>query len=189
MNDSLEKIRTISNRLARALALLVALVIPGALYVYAHPDSMLVTTPLACFSVGIIGGFVGLQRRLKKMSEDDLTLLANSWVYVCLAPLVGGILAVLTYVLFVSGLLAGDLFPKFVADADAMKHSGLAVIFAIHGGAADYGKMLFWCFVAGFSEHFATDIISRFESQADATNAAKPPAASTDKLDDKLDNA
>lgn len=167
MNHTLEKIRTISNRLARALAILVALFIPGAIYAYTHPGSVFTSTPMACFSVGIIGGFVGLQRRLKKMTQDDLTLLANSWVYVCLAPMVGGILAVLTYVLFVSGLLAGDLFPKFVPDTDAAEHGGLSIIFAIHGGPADYGKMLFWCFVAGFSERFATDIISRFESQAD----------------------
>lgn len=165
MNATLEKIRTISNRLARALAILVAIFIPGALYAYTHPGSLFTSTPMACFSVGIIGGFVGLQRRLKKMTEEDLTLLAHSWVYVCLAPLVGGILAVLTYVLFVSGLLAGDLFPKFVADADAASHQGLSAIFAIHGEAADYGKMLFWCFISGFSERFATDIISRFESQ------------------------
>jgi hypothetical protein len=166
MNHTLEKIRNISNRLARALAILVVLFIPGALYAYHHPGNVIISAPMACFAVGVIGGFVGLQRRLKKMTADDLTLLANSWVYVCLAPLVGGILAVLTYVLFVSGLLAGDLFPKFVPDADAAEHHGLSAIFAIHGGAPDYGKMLFWCFVAGFSERFATDIISRFEIQA-----------------------
>jgi hypothetical protein len=108
------------------------------------------------------------------MSEDDLTLLANSWVYICLAPLVGGILAVVTYVLFVSGLLAGDLFPHFepdvVSNASAAKNPGLEVIFAIHGNASDYGKMIFWCFIAGFSERFVTDIISRFENQSSETH-------------------
>ena len=181
MNDKLEKIRTISNRLARSLAVLVAIFIPGALYAYTHPGSLITTAPMACFILGVIGGFVGLQRRLKKMSEDDLTLLANSWVYICLAPLVGGILAVVTYVLFVSGLLVGDLFPHFepdvVSNASAAKNPGLEVIFAIHGNASDYGKMLFWCFIAGFSERFVTDIISRFENQSsetDKTETATP---------------
>ena len=178
MNDKLEKIRTISNRLARALAILVIIFVPGALFAYQHPGSVIISPPMAAFVVGVIGGFVGLQRRVKKLSEDDLTLLANSWVYVCLAPLVGGILAVLTYVLFVSGLLAGDLFPEFVADPNAHEAQGLAAIFYIHGEARDYGKMLFWCFVAGFSERFATDIISRFESRAadeDHTRGAAAP--------------
>lgn len=173
MTPTLEKIRVISNRLARSLGILVAILAPGALYAYRHPESHLVSAPMACFAVGVVGGFVGLQRRLKTMTDDDLTLLANSWVYVCLAPLVGGILAVLTYVLFISGLLAGDLFPKFVADTDAGHIEGLGAVFAVHGMAADYGKMLFWCFVAGFSERFATDIISRFETQTDGAGAPK----------------
>ena len=173
MNEKLQLIRTISNRLARALAILVSLFIPGAIYFYLHRQSVVISAPLVAFVCGVIGGFVGLQRRLKRMSDDDLMLLANSWVYVCLSPLVGGILAVITYILFISGLLAGDLFPKFVADP-GMSAKGLDKIFAIHGEFADYGKMMFWCFIAGFSERFATDIISRFESEA--THDNKPNA-------------
>lgn len=175
MNDKLETIRTISNRLARALAILVLLFVPGAIFAHLNPGNVIVSAPMAAFAAGVIGGFVGLQRRLKKMSDEDLTLLARSWVYVCLSPLVGGILAVVVYILFISGLLAGDLFPKFVADPHAVdgKPRGLAVIFAIHGEAADYAKMMFWSFIAGFSERFATDIISRFESSAAPENKPK----------------
>ncbi|MGC2353687.1 MAG: hypothetical protein WA496_09840 [Candidatus Udaeobacter sp.] len=176
MNEKVQLIRTISNRLARALVILLSLFIPGALYAYLHPGSVIISTPLVAFVCGVIGGFVGLQRRLKMMSDDDLLLMANSWVYVCLSPLVGGVLAVITYILFISGLLAGDLFPKFVADPDVavQKTKGLAVVFAIHGEYTDYAKMIFWCFIAGFSERFATDIISRFESEAKP--ASKPDA-------------
>src|SRR5260370_26826712 len=92
MNDKLEKIRTISNRLARSLAVLVAIFIPRALYPYTHPRSIITNPPMACFIVRGIGGFVGLQRRLKKMSAGYLTLLANSLVYIFLAPPGGGIL-------------------------------------------------------------------------------------------------
>jgi hypothetical protein len=177
MNEKLEAIRTISNRLLIALGVLVALFIPAAIYVYLHPESVLISTPLMALAVGFIGGFVGLQRRVKQMSDDDITLLANSWVYICLAPLVGGILAVLTYVLFISGLLAGNLFPKFVPDASSKSLEGLAAIFQVHGDAADYAKLIFWCFVAGFSERFVTDIISRFDSSA--SEDGKPATAET----------
>ena len=165
MNEKLLTIRTISNRLVCSLLVLMSISIPGAIYAYLNPGSIVVSTPLVAFVVGVVGGFVGLQRRLKQLSDDDLTLLANSWVYVCLAPLVGGILAVLTYILFISELLAGDLFPKFVPDVKGPKDEGLNAMFGIHGAATDYAKLIFWAFLAGFSERFVTDIISRFESR------------------------
>jgi hypothetical protein len=167
MTDKLQAIRKISNRLAIALMLLVFLMIAGAFLTYNSFQFQFVTAPIAAFSAGIIGGFVGLQRRLKVMSDDDLELLANSWVYVCLSPLVGGILAVVLYVLFISTLISGDIFPEFVPDNQTLPpadHKGFSEIFAVHGQSVDYAKMMFWSFVAGFSERFVTDIISKFEN-------------------------
>lgn len=167
MTEKLQAIRKISNMLATALGVLVILVICGAFLTHLGPAGKFVTAPIAAFSAGIIGGFVGLQRRLKIMSEDDLTLLANSWVYVCLSPLVGGILAVVLYVLFISTLISGDLFPKFIPDTKELcteAKKGFSAIFAVHGESVDYAKMMFWSFVAGFSERFVTDIISKFEN-------------------------
>jgi len=164
MNEKLRLIRTVSNRLVSALAVLLCIIIPGSFYALYHGG---VPTALAIFTVGVVGGVVGLQRRLKTMSDDDLTLLANSWVYVCLSPLTGGILAVVTYILFVSGMLQGELFPHFVPDDPTNSEIGLPVLFKVHcATGGDYGKALLWGFIAGFSERFATDIISRFESNA-----------------------
>jgi hypothetical protein len=170
MNDRLRLIRTISNRLLIALGVLMALIVPGAMIASSHSDSIVGATPLMTLMIGAIGGFVGLQRRLKQLPDDDLILLGDSWVYVALSPVVGGILAALMYILFISGLLAGDLFPKFVPDAAASSVEGLGALFCIHGAASDYAKLIFWCFLAGFSERFAVDIISQFESRG--TNAA-----------------
>ena len=170
MNETLRTIRKISNRLATALAVLVALVIAGAFFAQSAGGGAIVTAPVAAFAAGVVGGFVGLQRRLKSTSEEDLALLANSWVYVCL---VGGILAVVLYVLFISQLVSGKLFPEFILDAQpgsTAATTGFAEIFAVHGGPVDYAKMMFWSFVAGFSERFVTDIVSRFDS-ASASDA------------------
>lgn len=163
MTEKLQTIRTISNRLAASLAMLVVLMIGGGLLSVQDPNEI-ITAPMAAFATGVVGGFVGLQRRLKSMSSDDLTLLANSWVYVCLSPLVGGILAVVLYVLFISTLVSGELFPKFVPDDPSRIGKGFAGIFAVHGDSVAYSKMLFWSFVSGFSERFVTDIVSKFET-------------------------
>jgi hypothetical protein len=171
MNERIAQLRTVSNRLVWSLAALVAIGIPGA--VFAHYQS--VVTPLAVLFVGFVGGFVGLQRRLKALPAEDLTLLANSWVSILLSPIAGAILAVLVYLLFISGLLSGNIFPTFVPDCQAGSVQGLKTIFEVHcPTAADYAKVLFWSFVAGFSEKFATDIIGRF---ATGQPEEKPPEA------------
>ncbi|MBN9134204.1 MAG: hypothetical protein J0H48_12720 [Nitrosospira multiformis] len=122
--------------------------------------------PLLVFASGVIGGFVGLQRRLKDLTLFDLELIAESWVYTALSPLVGGVLAFLLFILFLSGLLSGDLFPVFLTDSNSSSESFLS-IFEQHGeGHKEYAKLIFWSFMAGFSEHFVTDVISRFEGAA-----------------------
>jgi hypothetical protein len=116
------------------------------------------------FFVGIIGGFVGLQRTLRKLTKAELKSLNSSVFNFLLSPLVGGVLALVLYVLFISGLLAGDLFPKFVHGTPV---NDMTAIFSVHGeGPKDYAKLFFWSFVAGYSERFVTNIIGRFEQRA-----------------------
>ena len=163
MDERIAQLRTVGNRLVWSLVALIAIGIPGALAADFTGQSVL--TPVAVLFVGFVGGFVGLQRRLKTLPAEDLTLLANSWVAIALSPVAGAILAVLVYLLFISGLLEGAMFPRFVPDNPNQTTPGLKAIFEVHcPTAADYAKVLFWSFVAGFSEKFATSIISRFES-------------------------
>ncbi len=170
LDERLEMIKVISNRLWLALTLLLAVMIAGAYLVSGGYNDLIGATSWMVLLTGIIGGFISLQKRLKTLGHDDLLLLARSWVYVVLSPLVGGILALLLYVLFISGLVEGDLFPTFVPDvvdptADAASAGSLMDLFAIHAqDHQDYAKLLFWCFLAGYSEEFVTNIISRFES-------------------------
>jgi hypothetical protein len=164
MNERIAQLRTVSNRLVWSLVVLLAVGIPGTFF--AELSGKSVVTPVAVLFVGFVGGFVGLQRRLKTLPAEDLTLLANSWVAIALSPIAGAILAELVYLLFISGLLAGDMFPKFVRDQGSETAPGLKAIFDVHCPTAqDYAKVLFWSFVAGFSEKFATNIISQFESR------------------------
>ncbi len=161
--ERLKLIRQVSNRLFIALGVLLLIFIPAGFLVYWKLFAGAV--PLMALAVGFFGGLVGLQKRLRRLPDEDLMLMAQSWVYTCLSPLVGGILASLTYILFVSGLLSGDLFPKFVADKGAAATDGLAALFAIHGQGTDYAKLIFWCFLAGYSERFVTDLLEQFEGR------------------------
>ena len=154
---------SVTRRLFLALLILFSTALASAFLI---PESRYVV-PVIVIASGLIGGFVGLQRRLKELTITDLELIANSWVYTCLSPLVGGMLALLLYVLFLSGLLSGDLFPHFIADTNMEEITGFSSIFQQHAeNYKDYAKLVFWCFVAGFSEHFVTDVINRFEGAA-----------------------
>jgi hypothetical protein len=159
-SESTNLLVRVTRRLFIALIIPFVVVLTIAAFV---PDSRWVV-PLIVIASGLIGGFVGLQRRLKDLTISDLQLIADSWIYTWLSPLVGAVLALLLYVLFLSELLSGQLFPHFIGDAKAI---GFASVFQQHGESyKDYAKLVFWCFVAGFSERFVTDIISRFEGTA-----------------------
>jgi hypothetical protein len=130
-------------------------------------DNSQQSSMLIVFFTGVVGGIVGLQNRLKNFTDEDLLLLNKSVMYLLLAPLVGGFMAMLLKVLFISGLLDGQMFPTFVSNSgDAgTAEKGIGVLFEVRAESyQDYGKLVFWSFVAGFSERFVTRIISRFES-------------------------
>lgn len=129
---------------------------------------------LVVIGIGALGGFVGLQRRLKKLPDEDLHLLATSWLYALLSPLIGGVLGLVLYCLFISGLLAGDLFPRFCPVTTETPQNTFANLQTCSPvNVRDYTKLFFWSFLAGFSERFVVDIIGKFEHQA---HDAPPPS-------------
>jgi len=66
------------------------------------------------------------------------------------------------------------MFPNFVPDKSDGTARGLQELFNVHCSTyADYAKVLFWSFVAGFSEKFVTSIISQFESREPEDEKAK----------------
>ena len=83
-----------------------------------------------------------------------------------LAPSAGAVLAGVLYLLFISGLVAGELFPEFPKNNSTDDATGLARLFGVYSeDPADYAKLLFWSFMSGFSESFVSNIIGRFESK------------------------
>jgi hypothetical protein len=132
-----------------------------------------------CFGCGMLGGFVSIQQRLKRMGDEELDLLARDVFQIMLVPIYGSVFALVAYVGFLSQIITGDLFPKFFmapfhqppTSDDVLRF--LSETYPASG--PDFAKLLFWCFVAGFSERFVPQIISRLpgaeqEKPEDAPN-------------------
>jgi hypothetical protein len=123
------------------------------------------------FSCGIIGGFVSIQQRLKAIGQEELALLAQSWFQIVLVPIFGGVFALVLYCMFLSGLVAGDIFPAFFSPAapdggpnSAYMQSILTQTYPNSG--PDLAKFIFWSFVAGFSERFVLNFVDSAAARA-----------------------
>lgn len=125
----------------------------------------------ACFGCGLVGGFVSIQQRLKNISPEELALLSNSWFQVLLIPIYGGIFALVLYIVFLSEIVKGPLFPQFsIPDFKTPMPSteDLMSFFSktYPSSGKDLAKLLFWSFAAGFSERLVPQIIRKFEDKA-----------------------
>lgn len=162
----IDLMRVVSRRLFIALSILLVFFLVGAVVLTRTwmSDSVL-TVPLVVIACGAVGGFISIQRKVSKMAENDLRLLSGSWVYICLTPLVGSVLALVAYMVFVSRLLTGDVFPEF--EVRGVPRNGILSIFdqTATGGYVGYAKLIVWSFVAGYSENFVTNVIGRFEDR------------------------
>lgn len=163
--DKVELVKKASHKLLIALSILLILMF-GVLVLALKGFNEIGLVFPAVIIAGMIGAFVSLQRRLKSLPIDDLRLLINSSLYPWLSPLTGGLLASVLYLLFLSSLLEGQLFPKFEVPIDCTPENGMKNLLKMYASqTSDYGKLLFWSFIAGFSEKFVVDIIGRFENK------------------------
>ncbi|MEQ6917086.1 hypothetical protein [Halomonas aquatica] len=118
---------------------------------------------------GIIGGFVSIQQRLNKVTDEELALLSASWFQILLVPIFGGVFALVLYLVFLSGIVSGDLFPAF--SFPSQEDIGEGEDYMLHifrdtypSSGPDLAKLLFWSFVAGFTERFVPQLISKVTS-------------------------
>ncbi|MCB9666188.1 MAG: hypothetical protein H6732_18915 [Alphaproteobacteria bacterium] len=117
------------------------------------------------FECGILGGFVSIQQRLKDIDDDELFLISESWFSILLIPIYGGIFALVLYVVFLSGMVTGELFPRFYVppfgDPPTSDDVAGLILGTVPLGPADLPKLMFWSFAAGFSERLVPQIIQR----------------------------
>jgi hypothetical protein len=116
--------------------------------------------------IGSAGGTANAYRRLQRLqatapARRDEVPAALAVLQVYLSPVTGGVFALVLYVLFLAGLLQGDLFPTFACAAEPFTDFGR---FADCGPStnSDVAMALVWAFVAGFGEHFVPNVLDRF---------------------------
>ena len=118
-----------------------------------------------CFGCGLLGGFISIQQRLKRVGDEELELLAGSWFQIALVPVYGGIFALVLYVGFLSQIVTGALFPQFAIPPfhQPPTTDDIQAFFSktYPASAVDLAKLLFWSLVAGFSERFIPQIIGK----------------------------
>jgi len=120
----------------------------------------------ACFGCGLLGGFVSIQQRLRKFGDEELELLSQSWCQVLLIPVYGGIFALVLYIGFLSGVIEGSMFPSFSSHPFSQPVPTTADLKRFFSetypsSGADVAKLLFWSFLAGFSERLVPQILDR----------------------------
>jgi hypothetical protein len=122
------------------------------------------------FIAGAIGAVLSLQRRVQSLprhgeSLSDLVELSGRMT-VKFTPIIGGIFAVLLFLIFASGLATGGLFPKL--DSQNIVPSFRTFIENLQPtNVIDWGKLLVWSFVAGFAERFVPDTLDRLIARSE----------------------
>jgi hypothetical protein len=163
-----EKLLVITKRLT--IMTVVALAIIGSIFAVTLIFGKRFMVSWACFGCGLIGGFVSIQQRIKNVEVEELELLSRSWFQILLIPVYGGIFALVLYLALLSRIVEGSLFPTFSVPAfsippttDDMKNMFVNTFPAT---GVDFAKLVFWCFVAGFSERLVPQIISTREDKS-----------------------
>lgn len=175
--DRISGIHTLTKRLIVMTALAVLLF--GALFAVSFLTGQRFMLTWAAFLCGIVGGFVSIQQRLRKVSDQELELLTRSWFQILLIPIFGGVFALVLYCIFLGHLISGSLFPNFyVPEPTSAPDSAFMIdVFTktYPASGQDLAKFLFWSFAAGFSERLVPQIITRVAAQGEA-EPAKPPS-------------
>jgi len=146
---------------------------------------------LYCLFLGGLGGSISYLRRLPTEEYETLARSNESTVTTLMPIVYGSIMAIVMYLLFMSGILTGDggkglftsnLFPNFGlltgegkiecssstsgSVLDQMPATTIKEVLSIRPcSVKDLGKLFVWCFISGYSEKFVAGILGSLEKR------------------------
>jgi hypothetical protein len=100
--------------------------------------------------------------------EDKATILLLR-LQIFLSPLFGGLFAFVLYGVFASGIIQGEIFPRFQHSEDEYTSPYEFVDATVPETNEDAAKALLWAFIAGFAEGFVPNFIDKLVKEADTS--------------------
>ncbi len=126
--------------------------------------------------LGSLGGSIALLKRVRTENALVVEELCADLTSTLMPMLYGGLMAGVAYLLFMSGILSGEggsglftsnLFPNFTSPDSSVVGLIRRFLQMESVGMKDVGKLLVWCFVAGYSERFVTGILKQLEQRGE----------------------
>lgn len=134
------------------------LVLAGGLVAWqeGRPDRFATLALVPIF--GSLGAMISLQQRLESMPNRGDALryviaMDSGRVTLWTTSIAGSVFAVIINLVFLAGMIEGDLFPAF----DHLHGSGLSGTRPL----TDIARMLIWSFISGFAERLVPDTITK----------------------------
>jgi len=130
--------------------------------------------------IGGMGSCISFFLRIPKLGDTELGFIVTSWWALIVPALVGTIMGGFIYIVFFAGILTGDggnglftsnLFPLFT-EPTLSEGETLTMKTALQIRPAtiqDLGKLLVWCFLAGYSERLVPNILQGLEDRGVST--------------------
>lgn len=124
---------------------------------------------------GALGAEVSIIRRIPTLKDSEIATLVVSWWSLVIPLLAGSVMAGFLYVAFMAGILTGDgggglftsnLFPNFTAPTAGERLDLRTVLEIRPVSVKDFGKLVAWCFVSGYSERLVPSLLQSLEQRA-----------------------
>jgi hypothetical protein len=131
-------------------------------------------TLLFALLAGALGAEISMIRRMPALKDADVTALVGSWWGLVVPLLAGAVMAGFLYMAFMAGILTGDggdglftsnLFPSFTTP-EAKGPLNLRTVLEIRPVTIkDFGKLMAWCFLSGYSERLVPSLLQSLEQR------------------------